>query len=187
MMQPPSSTTWKSRMFSQISGSVRGRSVPDSKCPQIRRWICSASGSMASRVRMSRLLPQGNALFSDGDCLLDAIGRGSANDVVNSENGFKLQTGMKVIAGQWSKLTDLIEREVGEFAVIFDAELDGFADLLMSDAEWHTAFHEIGGGGPGIHEPGFGGGLHALEVKLHGVHPTSNERQQRSGCLSRIE
>src|SRR5215469_13022672 len=56
IMPRPSSTTKKSRMFSQTSPKERGRSVPSPEYSQMSEWIGCASASIALRVRNGGLL-----------------------------------------------------------------------------------------------------------------------------------
>src|SRR6185312_664933 len=53
---PASSSTMKSRTFSQISASVRGKSVPSVEYEPIKSWMRSASGSRASHLCMDLLV-----------------------------------------------------------------------------------------------------------------------------------
>ena len=57
----------------------------------------------------------------------------------------------------------------------------------MGQAEGYTAFREIGGGGPGVHESGLRGLLHPFEIEFHRFHPTGHKGNERHNGFSGFE
>src|SRR5438270_1611305 len=91
-----SSTTTKSRMFSQTSANDRGRRVPSPEYSQMSRWIGAASGSMALRVR-KRCLPQLLQARANGsERRLDLHGCGAARNIVLLNHSTEFERGRKI-------------------------------------------------------------------------------------------
>src|SRR5450432_764085 len=128
--------------------------------------MCSASGSRASRVYMGGLPERGALGARRGDGLADTIGGGASGDIVDLEDGLEGESCFEVGAEGWVDGLEFCEREVFQLAVFLETNLDGFADLLVRQAEGHALANEVGGGGPGIEEAGFGGLFHARKLEL---------------------
>src|SRR5215472_14556521 len=89
IIAPASSSTTKSRTFSQISARERGSSVPSGEYAEINSWMRSASGNKASRVCMGLLVDGTKSLAGGGDGLANPLGSGAAQNIVDGENVFE--------------------------------------------------------------------------------------------------
>ena len=63
---------------------------------------------------------------------------------------------------------EFVEGELLEFALGFEAEADGVADVLVGFAEGNALVGEVGCGGHGVEVAGVGGSLHFVEAELEG-------------------
>ena len=61
---------------------------------------------------------------------------------------------------------EFVEGELLEFALGFEAEADGVADVLVGFAEGDALVGEVGCGGHGVEVAGVGGGLHGVEAEF---------------------
>src|ERR1700736_5474278 len=148
MMRPRSSSTTKSRTFSQTSARVRGSNVPSPEYAEIRPWMFWASGSRASRVRMD-FLPHG---FHSPSCLRQGLpnsrrGR-TAGNIVQVEHRLQAQAGIEIRIESRVQLAQLLQRQISELTPLFNASLHGFTDLLVGQPERNPPPHQVGGGGP---------------------------------------
>src|SRR6266404_2536529 len=98
MICPASSSTMKSRTFSQISASVRGSSVPSVEYDEISSWMRSASGSKASRVCMGLLVERAHFLSRRSDGLAHTRRSGAARNVMNGKHVIKFHETVKICA-----------------------------------------------------------------------------------------
>src|SRR5579872_3908735 len=109
MITPPSSTTVKSRTFSESSARVRGSRVPSGEYTEMSLWICSTSGRIALRVSMEGLLERANSLLEIFNCRAHARGSGAARNIVTIQNGVEGDCGIKVLIEGRMQLLQLFE------------------------------------------------------------------------------
>src|SRR3954468_8339461 len=108
MILPRCSSTTKSRTFSQISAKLRGSRVPSPEYWQIKSWIFSASGRIASRVRMDSL-PHGVDLpFGFADRLAHSRRGSAAGDIVDRQDCLYGQTGVEILIKRGVQLTQFL-------------------------------------------------------------------------------
>jgi hypothetical protein len=75
-----------------------------------------------------------DALFRTLNRLLDRRARGTALDVVDREHGFERQTLRKIVVEGRVDLLQIGEREILQLTTALDAQLDGLANSLVSEA-----------------------------------------------------
>src|SRR5450432_525335 len=171
MMYPASSSTIKSRTFSQSSASVRGSRVPSPEYEEIRSWMRSASGKKASRVCMGLLAQCTCFLARRGYGLAHARGRGAPGYIVDVENVVQLYEIVEVLGEKRVDGLQVGERESLQLAVFVERGANGFANLLMRDTKRHAFADQIRCGGKCAHVSSVGGLLHALEIEFDLLHP----------------
>src|SRR6266849_5328667 len=177
MMCPASSSTMKSRTFSQISAKVRGNSVPSPEYEEIRSWMRSASGRKASRVCMGLLAQRPGFLAGGCDCMGDAWRGGPAGDVVDCQHVLELHEIVEVGVEVSVDALQLFEREILQLAVLVERGANRLSNLFMGDAERHAFADKIRRGGERVHVSGVRSLLHALESEFDGFHPSGDQRQ----------
>src|SRR6185312_5917676 len=138
MISPSSSTTVKSRTFSESSASVRGSRVPSGEYSAMSLWICSTSGRIALRVRMEGLLKRVNALLEFEQRRAHARGIGAARHIMAAEHGIESDSRIKILIKSRTELLQLFEAEIGEFAAALEAETDCLANGLVGAPKWDS-------------------------------------------------
>src|SRR5579884_4142448 len=104
---PPDSTTTKSRIFSQTSANDRGNNVPSPEYCAMSRWMASASGSMALRVRKRGLLKLLQRRANLSQRSLDLPRRGPAGHVVLGNHATELKGCRKIFTQQLTEFASL--------------------------------------------------------------------------------
>src|SRR5215469_3006209 len=184
---PASSSTTKSRTFSQISARLRGSSVPSGEYAEINSWMRSASGNKASRVCMGLLVDGINPLPGGGDGLANPHGSGAAENIVNGKNVFEFHEivesgiemrvdGLQLFQAKFLKLTILVEREAHRLS-----------NLFMRDAKRNSFAHQVRGRGKCVHIARFRRLLHALETKFHALHPSRDQGKYCHRIFGRVK
>src|SRR5215472_14061803 len=100
----------KSRMFSQTSLKLRGKSVPSPEYWQMSAWMAAASGSMALRVRNGGLPKLRQAPAGAAQSFTNAMAGSAADDIVRVNYGFERERGGKVASEFGAEAMQLIER-----------------------------------------------------------------------------
>src|SRR5438045_996990 len=107
MIAAGSSTTTKSRMFSQTSANVRGSSVPSPEHSGVRRWVGSATGSLALRVRQGRRPKLLQARANFGERSFDLGWRRAGRNIVFFDYAPEFEGRGEIIAQQITELLAL--------------------------------------------------------------------------------
>src|SRR5580704_2555991 len=98
----------------------------------------------------------------------DAVTGGAADDIVAVERGFEGDGGEEVFAELGADGAEFFEGELLEFAVGFEAEADGVADVLVGLAEGDALVGEVGCRSHGVEVAGVSGSLHGVVAEFEG-------------------
>src|SRR6202158_2851200 len=134
-MWPRSSSTTKSRTFSQTSAKVRGSRVPSPEYAAINSWICSASGRRASRVRMDVLPHAFHSPPGVGDGLPHSRRRGTTGQVVDSKHSRQSQREIEILIKSGIQLAQFVQGQIFQLTLSSDAGLHRFADYFVGEAK----------------------------------------------------
>src|SRR5581483_449427 len=113
--------------------------------------------------------------------------RGAALDIMNRKHGLQGEAGIDVFLELGTELAKFFEREILKLTALCQTMLDGVADALVSQAEWHSMPNQVCGRGPRIQKTGLGGVLHARIIELRRFHPSRNQRKKREQTFSGVE
>src|SRR5438552_15362340 len=166
----------KSRTFSQISASERGRRVPSGEYEQMRSWMRSASGSRASRVCMGLLVDRTESLAGTGKRFANAGWRGASQNVVNCKHVVQRHEGVEVLCEMGIQLLQLRELQVLQFALLVESQTHSFADQFMRNPKRDAFADQIRGTRKRVHVAGFCCFLHARKIELDRPHPARDQR-----------
>src|SRR5215831_12708196 len=161
-MVPASSSTTKSRTFSQISARLRGRSVPSGEYAEISSWMRSASGNKASRVCMGLLGNGTNSFAGGGDGPANPLGSGAAQNIMDGEDVFEFHEIVEFAIEMGIDGLQLLESQFPKFTMLVEGKAHRLSHLLMRDAERNSLAHQVRGRGECVHVAGFGRPLHAF-------------------------
>src|ERR1700674_1007500 len=130
-MRPRCSKTTKSRTFSQISANVLGSSVPSPEYAEINSWMRSASGRMASRVRMDFLADGFDSPPGVSHGLPHSRRSRAAWNIMNRQHGLQAQARIEILVERWIQVPQLFQRQVLKLAIPFQTQLNCLTNLLM--------------------------------------------------------
>ena len=111
----------------------------------------------------------------------------AANDVVAIERGFEGDGGEEVFSEGWADGLEFGEGEVLQFAIGFEAEADGVADVLVGFAEGDAFVGEVGGGSHGVEVAGVGCGLHLVVAELEGCGEGGEDAEDACDGIGGVE
>src|SRR5258708_1363959 len=164
----------KSRTFSQISASERGRSVPSGEYEQMRSQMRSASGRRASRVCMGLLVDRVESLAETGDSFGDAREGGPAGNIVNRENVVEGHEIVEIFSKIRVERLQVCELQVLQFACFVERQAHRLADNFMRDAERNAFADKVRCGGKRVQAARLSGLLHARKIGFDGLHRARN-------------
>ena len=95
------------------------------------------ASAMACRTRAGAV-PPGTSWMASTDC--------------------RLKAGIEILIKRWIQLAQFLQRQILQARSSLSRQhLHRFANLFVGQAKRHSALHQIGGGGPGVHKSGLGG------------------------------
>src|SRR5512146_1529600 len=155
-------------MFSQISASARGSSVPSVLYAPINVSIATASESFALRARMNRPQLRRDTLFRRSKSFLHMFRRGPARYIVTREYRRQLQRVIKPVIGMNAADLQLAGAEILQLTTFLDTQPYSRANLFVGAAEGRAPTNEVAGGSHGVHETRARRRLHPFEIELDG-------------------
>ncbi len=122
-----------------------------------------------------------------GDGLPNSRRSSASRHIVNREHCLQTEAGVKVLIEGRIQVSQLLQRQISQLTISFDASLNRFANYFVGQTERNSALHQVGGARPGVHESGLRGLLHAFVIELDSFHPTRGQRQQREHGTGGVE